>query len=97
MPTHSEQIEQIRAKVMQLARQYKSLETEHEKLKAELDKKSAAESQLRERSQAMEKQLQLLKAASGLSDNAGRKELEKQINHYIREIDRCITLLGEGN
>jgi septal ring factor EnvC (AmiA/AmiB activator) len=97
MPSHSEQIDQIRAKVMQFARQYKALETEHEKLKAELEKKNATETQLREKSQAMEKQLKLLKAASGLADSAGRKELEKQINHYIREIDRCITLLGEGS
>jgi len=82
---------------MQLARQYKALESEHEKLKVELDRRNATETQLRERSQAMEKQLQLLKAASGLADNAGRKELEKQINHYIKEIDRCIMLLGEGS
>jgi hypothetical protein len=54
------------------------------------------EAQWRERTQALEKQLQLLKAASGLADEKGRKEMEKRINHYIREIDRCITLLGEG-
>ena len=82
---------------MQFARQYKALETEHEKLRSELEKRNVAEIHLRERSQAMEKQLQLLKAASGLADNAGRKELEKQINHYIKEIDRCIMLLGEGS
>jgi hypothetical protein len=28
-------------------------------------------------------------------DENGRKELQKQLNHYIREIDRCISLLGE--
>jgi hypothetical protein len=28
-------------------------------------------------------------------NEADRKEMEKKINQYIREIDRCITQLGE--
>lgn len=96
MPTHTEMIEQIRTKATTLARQYKTLEAEHAKLRSEIEKKDAMEAQWRERTQALEKQLQLLKAASGLADDKGRKELEKRINTYIREIDRCITLLGEG-
>jgi hypothetical protein len=97
MPTHIEKIDQIRVKAATLARQYKTLEAEHLKLRSEVEKREAMESQWRERTQALEKQLQLLKAASGLADDKGRKELEKRINHYIREIDRCITLLGEGH
>jgi chromosome segregation ATPase len=97
MPTHTEQIDQIQSKIIQLARQYKVLESEHEKLKLEIERRNEAEAKLRERSQTMEKQLQLLKAASGIADGESRKEFEKQINHYIREIDRCITLLGENN
>jgi chromosome segregation ATPase len=97
MPSHTERLEVIRNKATALARQYKTLEAEHAKLRSELDRRDAAEAQWRERTQALEKQLQLLKAASGLVDEKGRKELEKRINHYIREIDRCITLLGEGH
>ena len=97
MPTHTERIDQIRAKATTLARQYKTLEAEHAKLRSEIERRDATEAQWRERTQALEKQLQLLKAASGLSDDKGRKDLEKRINHYIREIDRCITLLGEGH
>lgn len=96
MPTHIERIDQIRAKTATLARQYKTLEAEHAKLRSEIERRDATEAQWRERTHALEKQLQLLKAASGLADDKGRKELEKRINHYIREIDRCITLLGEG-
>lgn len=96
MPTHTEMIEQIRTKAATLAKQYKTLEAEHAKLRSEIERKDALEAQWRERTQALEKQLQLLKAASGLADDKGRKELEKRINTYIREIDRCITLLGEG-
>jgi len=97
MPTHIEKIEQITVKAATLARQYKTLEAEHLKLRKEFEKREALETQWRERTQALEKQLQLLKAASGLADDKGRKELEKRINQYIREIDRCITLLGEGH
>jgi len=66
MPTHSEQIDQIRTKVQQLAHRYRTLETEHEKLKTELERRNETETRLRDRSQSMEKQLQLLKAASGM-------------------------------
>jgi hypothetical protein len=37
----------------------------------------------------------LLKISSRSLENQDRKEMEKKINQYIREIDRCIAQLGE--
>jgi hypothetical protein len=37
----------------------------------------------------------VLKMNSGALEQQDRKEMEKKINQYIREIDRCIAQLGE--
>jgi hypothetical protein len=37
----------------------------------------------------------MLKASSGETDEQSRKEMERKLNLYIREIDRCIALLGD--
>jgi ribosome recycling factor len=58
-------------------------------------RKNESEQKMQDHARMLERQLQLLKAASGDMDDKGRKELQKQLNHYIKEIDRCITLLGE--
>jgi hypothetical protein len=43
----------------------------------------------------MEEQVNLLKASSGQMDETSKKAFEKQLNHYIREIDRCIAMLSQ--
>ena len=43
----------------------------------------------------MEEQVNLLKASSGQMDEPSKKAFEKQLNHYIREIDRCIAMLSQ--
>jgi chromosome segregation ATPase len=94
IPT-TEHIAKIGAKVARLIKAYQVVNRENERLKAELEKKSAAESALKEQSRLLEQQLNLLKASSGQMDEQAKKELQKQLNHYIKEIDRCISLLGE--
>jgi len=40
-------------------------------------------------------QLEELKKSSFLKDENTVKNIEKQVNHYIKEIDRCISLLSQ--
>ena len=95
MGSTTEHIERVAAKAARLVKAYRTLEKDNERLRQELGKKSEAEQLLREQTRQLERQVQLLKAASGAMDEQGKKELQKQLNHYIREIDRCISLLGE--
>jgi hypothetical protein len=88
-------MDRVAAKAAKLVRAYLALQKDHEKLQQELERKSEAEQVMREQARQLEIQVQLLKAASGNMDDTGRKELQKQLNQYIREIDRCIALLGE--
>jgi hypothetical protein len=43
----------------------------------------------------LEMKVAALKTATGQLDGAGKKEVEKRLSLYIREIDRCIALLSE--
>ncbi len=95
MSAPSEHMDRVAAKAAKLVRAYLALQKDHEKLQQELERKSEAEQVMREQARQLEIQVQLLKAASGNMDDTGRKELQKQLNQYIREIDRCIALLGE--
>ena len=94
IPT-AEHIARVGSKVARLIKAYRSVLKENERLKAELEKKNEAEATLKEQSRLLEQQLNLLKASSGQLDEKAKKDLQKQLNLYIREIDRCISLLGE--
>lgn len=91
----TEHIAKIGAKVARLIKAHQAVKGENERLKAELEKKSEAEATLKEQSRLLEQQLNLLKASSGQLDEQAKKDLQKQLNHYIKEIDRCIAMLGE--
>jgi ABC-type iron transport system FetAB ATPase subunit len=95
MTTPTEQIERIRLKIQALLKKQQSLEKENEKLKAEIDRRSGIELELKGKVSQMEEQVNLLKASSGQMDETSKKAFEKQLNHYIREIDRCIAMLSQ--
>lgn len=94
IPT-AEHIAKVGAKVARLVKAYRTVLKDNERLKEDLEKKTLAENKLREQTKLMEQQLNLLKATSGNLDEPAKKDLQKQLNHYIKEIDRCISLLGE--
>ena len=90
-----ENIKRVSSKLKQLLKQYQTLQKENERLKI-------VAKEAREKSVAGEQQIELLNeqvlilksAAMQLSD-ADKKELEKRINQYIREVDKCINFLSE--
>ncbi len=88
-------IKRISDKLQQLVKSHGALQKENEKLKTELGKKQDTEQQLKERASLLEQQLGIIKASSGQLDEASKKDLEKQLNHYVKEIDRCIAILSE--
>ena len=93
--TTTEHIERIRVKLQSLLKDHQALQKENEKLRAEITRKAGIEMELKEKSQQLEAQVNILKASTGQMDEASKKAFEKQINHYIREIDRCIAMLSQ--
>jgi len=90
-----EQIGQIRLKLQGLIKKQGTLEKENEKLRAELDRKIRLEQELKEKVIQMEEQVNVMKVSSGKMDDASKKAFEKQLNQYIKEIDRCIAMLSQ--
>jgi predicted nuclease with TOPRIM domain len=90
-----EQIDRIRTKVQALVKKQKVLEKENEKLKSELDRKQGLELELKEKVGQLEEQLNLAKVSGGQMDEVSKKAFEKQLNQYIKEIDRCIAMLSQ--
>jgi seryl-tRNA synthetase len=95
MPQIEEQIKRLQDKLQQLVQQHQLLQRENSKLKQEIleeknhhNTKSAQAEQLRQ-------QVEILKSSKGEMNTEEKKTLERRLNQYVKEIDRCITLLNE--
>ena len=45
--------------------------------------------------ETLEEKVAVLKTATGQLEPTDKKEIEKKLNHYLKEIDRCITMLSD--
>jgi len=95
MTSPTEHIERIRTKLQALLKDHQALQKENEKLRSEIGRKALIEQEMKEKTQQLEQQVNILKASSGQMDEASKKAFEKQLNHYIKEIDRCISMLSQ--
>jgi predicted nuclease with TOPRIM domain len=93
--TESEQhLKRIQDKVQQLLKQHIALQKENQSLKDELDGLKKETSQFKENSETLKQQVEILKYSNGEMTDEDKKQFEKRINTYIKEIDRCITMLS---
>ncbi|HVU84271.1 MAG TPA: hypothetical protein VHC50_05490, partial [Puia sp.] len=68
---------------------------ENEKLKGEFKKMTLRCDELSKEAERSGRQADALKlSGSGLNEK-GKKDLEKRLNQYVRDIDRCLALLNE--
>ena len=90
-----QQLKRINEKLQLILKQNQLLLKENEKLNLELQQaRETHDDQLRKIDE-LEQKVSLLKMATGQLLETDKKELEKRLNLYIKEIDRCITMLGE--
>ncbi|HVY74656.1 MAG TPA: hypothetical protein VG890_07490 [Puia sp.] len=95
MAQTEDQLKRVYEKFQQLVKRHQGLHKENERLKAELNKMNLRCDELARESEKYRQQAEILKwSGNGLEDNE-KKDLEKRLNHYVREIDRCIALLNE--
>ena len=78
-----------------LVRNYQLMQKENERLKAELDDSRRQLAEHNENIESLRQQVGVLKINTGEMSETDRKEFEKKLNGYIKEIDRCIAMLGE--
>lgn len=90
-----QQIASITNKLQQLLRQQLRLKRENERLQQELDACRQNEKTHLELVDQLEQRIAILRFAAGDLPEAEKKEFEKMINSYIREIDKVIAYLSQ--
>ena len=95
MAQQEESLQRINDKLQQVAQRYQVLHKENLQLSRDIrvlrEKEEASEKKINE----LELKIAAFKTATGRLDETEKKEIDKRLNHYIREIDRCIALLSE--
>jgi hypothetical protein len=88
-------IKRIQEKLQHLLRRHHDLQKENIQLKKELEISVKQSSQHQQTIETLRQQVEVLKITSSNWNENDKKEFEKRINQYIKEIDKCIALLSE--
>jgi hypothetical protein len=93
--SQTESLKRFNEKLHLVVHQYQVMQRENVRLQKELqDLKGKDELHVQQIAE-LENKVAALKMAAGQIEVTDRKELEKKLNLYIREIDRCIAMLGD--
>jgi predicted nucleic acid-binding Zn-ribbon protein len=90
-----EQYKRISSKLNDLLKKYEFLRKENERLKAEILPAKEREMKFLEQIDGLEVKVMALKAGSGTMNEVEKKELDKKLHAWLKEIDRCISMLSE--
>lgn len=78
-----------------MLKQHNDLQKENGQLKKELERSVKQSLQHQQTIETMKQQVEVLKVSSGTMSENDKRDFERRITQYIREIDKCIALLGE--
>ena len=95
MPHTEEQIKRIEDKLRQLVQQYQLIQKENSKLKQKLLEDQKHQLQQTLQLEQLQQQVEILKSSKGNMQGEEKKVFEKRISQYVKEIDKCITLLNQ--
>ncbi|MEP6595960.1 MAG: hypothetical protein ABJA71_08425 [Ginsengibacter sp.] len=95
MSTLETHIKLINEKLQQLLKKNTSLQKQNEILNKELTVLKEKEKDYKATIEAISQKANILQAASGNMSEEDQKELEKRIDRYVKEIDKCISILSD--
>ncbi len=85
----------INDKLQQLLKQLSRYKKENELLRSELEKQNKEKASSENKLAELQQQIAILKLAAGDMNDKDKKDFERKINQYIKEIDKCISYLGQ--
>ena len=88
-------IKRINSKLQQLLKNYQQLQKDNQRQTVLIEELKKTKETNTTQIATLKEQLGILKAATGKMNETDRKEFEKNINRYIRDIDKCISILSE--
>ncbi|HVT83893.1 MAG TPA: hypothetical protein VHD35_01755 [Chitinophagaceae bacterium] len=95
MNSAEQHLKRIQNKLQQLLKNHVALQKENIQLRQEIEKLKKHAAQQQKSIEDLKQQSDILKLSTHKMSTADKKELEKRINSYLKEIDRCIALLSE--
>lgn len=90
----TEHIKKVNAKLQLLLAQHSKLLHENEQQKKLIETLQQTDAVQKERLEALRQEQLILKASLDKMDEIEKKELEQKINGYLKNIDKCISLLS---
>lgn len=88
-------IKSIQPKLQLLLKKFALLGKENLQIKNENENYKLREKELVAKIETLEQQVHILKASAGELEGEERVRFEKNINQYIRNIDKCIAMLNK--
>ena len=85
----------INDKLQQLLKHQARLKKENERLRIELQSFNEKETNYQQKIDELSQQISILKLGAGDMNEKDKKDFERKINLYIKEIDKCIAFLGQ--
>ncbi len=95
MEEMDDHIKRVNSKLQQLLKQYQFLQKENEKLTESVKSLRLVKENETAEIARLQQQVSILKSAIGQMAEPDKKVFEKQINQYLKELDKCIHLLSE--
>jgi chromosome segregation ATPase len=94
MNTIEEHINSINTKLQLLLKKYAILQKENSTLSYEIETCRKNEKDNLEKINSLEMQMSILKASAEKLNDKEKHDFEKRINQYIKELDKCMTMLN---
>ncbi len=95
MKTTEEQLKVVSDKLQLLVKKFAIAKKENTSLTTELDKIRLREKDWQEKFSYLAMETSILKASAGKMDNKEKITFEKQINQYIKDLEKCMTMLNK--
>lgn len=95
MQEPNEQLQRIREKLGELVKRQTQLQKQNKELSDALQQEQKQNAAYSEKLEDLKRQVEILKISTGTWNDQDKRAFEKRINQYIRDIDKCITLMSE--
>lgn len=95
MSNTEQHLKRIQEKLQLLLKEHTAIVKENKILKEELSEAEKKVITQQKSVDELKQQVSILKVSAGDMSEADKKEFEKRINGYLKEIDRCIAMLGQ--
>lgn len=90
-----QQINTVQEKLQLLLKQHNRLKRENEQLRQLLQEQKEQQGLSLQLIEQLEQQVTILKYATTEMNEADKKEFERKINLFLKEIDKCIAFLSQ--